>query len=148
MSTELAVRDEAGVVAALVEGKELPEARIEDPQEIALRITQQILQAGDVDAIFAVTESTPMQELLGIGIEVDDVTFHASSFKDGPPVYALIKATRLDSGDKVTASCGGRSIMAALFRMKQLQALPQRIKVENSKKPNAEGNHTLILKRA
>ena len=146
--SELVVHSDESIVGALVDGKQLPEARIEDPAMIALQITQQILQAADVDAIFAVTDSTPMQELLGVGIEVDDVTFNASSFKDGPPVYALVHGKRLDDGSRITSSCGGRSIMAALFRMKQLGAFPQRIKVEQSKKANADGNHTLILKRA
>lgn len=148
MSTELVVRDDPGVVAALVDGKALPEARVEDPQLIAAEITNRILQAGDVDAIFAVSDSTPMQELLDLGLEVQDVRFNASAFKDGPPVYAVITATRLDDGNTVTTTCGGRSIMAALYRMWQLDAFPQKIKVVKSARPNADGNHTLILKRA
>lgn len=146
-STEIVKRDD-NVVAALVEGKELPEARIEDPEVVAQEIAQRILGADDVDAILGMFESTPMQELLGVPLEITGVRFNASTFTEGPPVYAVIDAKRLDDGSGVTATCGGRSIMAALYRMWQLDAFPQRLQVVESKNPTKAGYKPLLLKRA
>lgn len=148
MSTELVVRDDKNVVAALVEGTAMPEARIEDPEVVSREIAEKILGAGSVEEILGMFESTPMQDLLGVPLEVTGVKFNASSFTEGPPVYAVISATRLDTSEGVTATCGGRSIMAGLYRMWQLDAFPQRLQVVESKNPTKDGNKVLLLKRA
>lgn len=146
-STDIVKRDD-NVVAALVEGTAMPEARIEDPEVVAQEIAQRILGAADVDAILGMFESTPMQELLGVPLEITDVRFNASTFTEGPPVYAVITATRLDTSEGVTATCGGRSIMAGLYRMWQLEAFPQRLQIVESKNPTKAGYKPLLLKRA
>lgn len=146
-TTDLVKRDDA-VVAALVEGTAMPEARIEDPEVVAQEIAQRILGATDVETILGMFESTPMQDLLGVPLDVAGVRFNASTFTEGPPVYAVIEATRLDTGEGVTSTCGGRSVMAALYRMWQLDAFPQKLQVVESKNATKAGNKVLLLQRA
>lgn len=146
MSTDLVQQGNDDVVAALVHGTALPDQEIVD--DVAGLIAQRILGAEDVDTVLGMFDSTPIQELLGIALEVLDVRFNASSFTEGPPVYAVIDATRLDDGSRLTATCGGRSVMSALYRIKQLDGLPIRIKVEEGRNSTPAGNKVLILKRA
>lgn len=134
---EMEVLNSAAVETALVEGTELP--MDESPEAAARAIVEQILASPDVDSVFSTFAATPISDLLGIPLEVRGVKWNRSSFDNGAPVFAVVNAVRLDSGEAVTATCGGRSVMAAFYAFGRMNAYPVRLAVIESPNPTKEG---------
>jgi len=143
-SNELAVIDAADVKAALLDGKQLP--GVDDPEQVAFQIRGSIIAAQTVEQILAAFDSEGWLELLGVPVQIDGVAWRRSALPDGLPVYAVVRGTRLDTGDACVLTTGGGSVMAALYRLDELDAWPQTLKLEQTK-ANAEGRQALLLKR-
>jgi hypothetical protein len=54
-------------------------------------------------------------------------------------MFAVVHATRGDTGDKVVTTCGGAQVMAGLARWQELGAFPILAKLAQSEKPTANG---------
>lgn len=145
--TELAVpiRTEQ-VVAAIVDGAQLPE--VESSEDGARNLALAILTAEDADAVLAVFDSASWRDLLDQPVEIHGVKWRRSSFDEGAPVFAIVDATTGEDGARVTLTTSGRSVMAALLRLDQLGAWPQRVKLTESRKPTEKGYKALQLARA
>lgn len=134
---EMELSSPAAVEKALVEGVELP--LDESPEAASRAIVEQILASPDVAAVFSTFEASPISDLLGVPLDVRAVKWNRSSFENGPPVFAVVSATRLDTGEAVTATCGGRSVMAALFAFGRMNAYPIKLAIIESPNPTKEG---------
>lgn len=146
MGTELVHVSTEQVEAAILDGQALPE--VESSEDAARGIMEQILTAPDVDSVLATFESAPIADYLGIPIEVHGVRWRPSAFTEGAPIFAVIDAVELANGERLTLTTSGRSVMAGLFRLEQLQAFPIALQVVEAKKATAAGYKPLQLKRA
>lgn len=148
MSTELALSKEAILGTEEDAGEGM---RWEDPVEIARQIVQRILEAPDIDAVLEQLNVEHARDVLGQVFVLSNARFQRSRFAGtegatGPSLYAL-----LDLEDKKglphTVTCGGRNVLAQLYRMLELGALPVQIRfVEGSETSN--GYKPLWLERA
>lgn len=99
--------------------------------EIQTDMVQRILAAETLEEAFATFESTPLDAVLGAPVQIDGVAWLQSSFREGSPVYALLKLTLLKDhvgtgkkGDELTVSMGGRTTMAAFVWAQRHAAMP------------------------
>lgn len=121
------------------------EVRLADPDTIATAIMARILEADDVSAVFEQAGTTPAADLKDVPLELRDYVLMRSEYEQGAPVYALIDAMRLDTGDVIKVTCGSRNVLAQLVTMGRLGALPRRAAITEAGKPTAQGFRPMWL---
>lgn len=142
---EIEVANPQAVETALVDGTELPLDETSD--DVARAIVLSILAAPDVESVFATFEAEGVKEYLDRPLEIRSVKWNRSSFEEGPPVFAVLDTVVLDSGEAKTLTCGGRSIMAALFAFGKMGAYPIAMKIIESPNPTPEGYRPYRIQR-
>ncbi len=145
MTKDLELSRPSEIEQALVEGIALPQT--DDPAFVSRAIVERILATKDVAEVFASFETTAAQDVLGVGLEVRGIRWQRSSFNEGPPIYAVLDAIRLDTGETTMITCSGRSVMAALFQLARLGSLPIKLKIMQAPNPTADGFRPLRLAR-
>ena len=120
-TTELVPLDQ--VEDVLINGGTLD---VVNPDAVQDDIVQRILGASDLSEAFAEYKATPAADVDGILLDVTGIAWMKSSFKDGPAVYALFQCQLVESGDEVTVSMGGRSLMASFLWAQRNKAMPIR----------------------
>lgn len=145
---ELVTRDTA-VEAALTAGAELPELEPQDAAAAGMEIAARILRAESVDEVFEQGGATPALEVIDVPLIVNGLRWNRSDYEgEGAKVYALIDATRADSGEELTITCGSRNVMAQLYRLDQLGALNTPVKIVRAERETARGFRPMWLARA
>ena len=89
-------------------------------------MVRRILESPDLATAFADFKSQSVDTILQELVEVQGVAWLKSAFKEGPAVYALLKVHIIDSGELVTVSMGGRSLMASFVWAQRNEAMPIR----------------------
>lgn len=117
----------------------------DDPEQAAVAIAQEILNSQSAQDVLRSRETVPAAELLDIPIEVTTVRFNRSDFDQGPSLYALMRAIILETGEVVIVTCGGRNVLAQLYRLCQLEALPTRVRITRAKRATSAGYNPLWL---
>lgn len=121
--SELASMEDMVELAILGEGEFVPV--VEDSESVAKDIIYRILTAEDEDAIFGKQSATSAVDILDIPLEIQSVRWSKSEFtEEGPAVYALIEANRMDDGSPVVISCGSRNVMSQLLACQRQGLLP------------------------
>lgn len=114
---------------------------------IALDIAKRILTAPDADSVLDQQELLEAKDRLGVPLTIRDVRWNGSSFAGGPGVYAVMDAVNHRTGEVELIACGGRNVMAQLYRLVQLRALPRDLMIVEAKKPTANGYTPLWLSK-
>jgi hypothetical protein len=103
---------------------------IQDPASASLAMVERILASESAGDVLAKSDTTPAKELDGVPLEVSAVRWMGSKYRDadgegaqGPAVFALIEAKRLDTGTAVLVTCGSLMVMAQLYKLRQIDAL-------------------------
>lgn len=109
------------IEAALIDGAEL---EVAPPEQVAEDIVRRILAADDLQGAFGTAEATPATEIADEIVTVHEVTWMRSNFGEGPPIYALMRVTRMDSAEQLVVSMGGRSVMAGFLWSQKHDAFP------------------------
>lgn len=140
-SMDLEVQDPAELEKLLLEG---PEVEIlEDPVEVQRALLRRIFEAETPEALSAMVEATPWQDRLDEVFEVHDVRVRKSDFADGAKVYALVDAYDFREATRITLTCGGMNVVAALMQAKRKGWLPHRWRLQA--KDTAQGFTVLWL---
>lgn len=151
MSTDLVTLDEAAVEAAL-RGELAQDAQIAiaDPIEVAQDIVRRILEAGDPEQVFSGGRAVGGREALGRPFILHGVRWHRSAYaaEGGLPIFAVLDATFVDTGERVAITTGAVNVMAQVFALARLDALPVQVKIEESDRPTAAGYRPQWLQRA
>lgn len=116
-SQDLAARRQQIAVAtrAILDG-EIDEGFQSDPEVVSRMILERILNAETFEDAFAPQTLDPWREaLMDVPVQVAEFRFNRSGFKAGSPIYAVVDLTRLDTGEQVTVTCGGRNVLAQLL---------------------------------
>jgi hypothetical protein len=91
---------------------------VDDPNEISRQIVAQLLNAADDEELQNFGNATGWRELQDIPVELHGFRWQASSFEgEGAPVYFIVSATRLDTGERVTLTTGSMNVLAQLSNM-------------------------------
>lgn len=117
----------------------------DDPEKIADSIVARIMRAESVEDVLAPQAIEHARDLIGVPLEIRSAKFNRSEYEDGPEVYMVVEAEVLDDGRVTTFSCGGRSVMAQVYRIAQLGGLPFRGVLVQSPKPTRRGFRPLWL---
>ena len=88
--------------------------------DIQRDMIRRILSAESMEEAFATFETTPLDMILGSKVSITGIAWLRSAYKDGPPVFALLKVQLLadhvgtgKKGDELTVSMGGATTMAS-----------------------------------
>lgn len=123
------------IVKAIVDGT-IPEVVDADAMSSAMAL--RILEA-DHDEAFRLRQATPMSELLththSVGqdgtenrctppLEIRGVSWQKSDFASNGGIYAIVDAVNLETGETMVLTCGGRFLMAGLYRLQMDGTLP------------------------
>lgn len=100
------------------------EMDIVSPDAVQEDMVRQILDAKSVDEAFSGFNATPAAELEGVKLTVNGIAWMRSAFTEGPQVYALLNCVVDETGEAVTVSMGGRSLMASFVWAQRQEAMP------------------------
>jgi len=140
--TELVQLDE--VERALLD----PTARLsiveEDSEGAATAIVRGILESSDP---LARVEAVGGRDLIGVPLRVTDVEWRNSDLEgEGLGIFAVMHATQQD-GTQVAVTCGGRNVLAQLYRVARDGTFPVDVSFSESK-PTAKGYKALWIGHA
>lgn len=113
---------------AIVMGDVLPE--VEDAGDIQRSIAARILQAPDVAGVFEEGTTIGTKDLVGVPLQVTSVRIVESQIEDSHPVYMLIEAVNMTSGELLVVNTSSRHIMAQLYQLKALGVMPVEVAVK------------------
>lgn len=113
-STDMAQLQELEKV--LLGDAELPDV-VDDPAEISREIMAQLLAAESDEELEAVGSATGWRELPGVPMELHGFRWRPSTYEEGAPIFFVVNATRLDTGERVVLTTGSGNILAQLCNM-------------------------------
>lgn len=129
---------------AILRGVKKPEQLSDDPAAIQREIVEQILSA-TTDEELELGEATPWQNLLGIPVEIYGFRFRPSDYKEGAPVFVVVQAIRLDTGQAVVLTTGGFNVLAQLSNLARRERFPSVWKLAEPSRATAAGHMPLRL---
>ena len=107
--------------AALLHGKVLEVVPVDDVQA---DIVQRILGAKTIEDAARDFSAIPMEQVEGVALDITGLAWMQSSYEEGSPVYALVRARANNAPDEEVFSIGGRSVMAFLLWCQENKAMP------------------------
>jgi hypothetical protein len=133
------------ILQAIVGGEDLPEASAQQSQS---GIVARILGAAGADAVLDMGEPVKAEELEQIPLLVKGVRWMRSTFDEGPGVYAVADAVRIDNEEQVKVTCGGVNVMTQLLKLQTMGVLPQKVKIVKASRPTKSGYYPYWLQPA
>lgn len=130
---------------AILGDAELPIAS--DPEAMSRAIVERIMQAETFDEAFKPQQLEAWREYMDVPVLVKDFHLNRSSFDGaGAPIYAVVDIEKLDDGETVTVTCGGRNVLTQLVKMLQKGWTDQPVKLTG--RQTGEGYTALWLEAA
>ncbi len=147
----LALTDE-DLAIAIAGPADAIDVEVLDADVASAEIVARILSATSEDEVAAVAEkgTTRAEDVVGLPLVIQAVRFGKSGFENGPAVYALMECVEPQTGERLTVTCGSRNVMAALLKLKQLDALPTKVPwtIKVADKASAGGYYPMWLVKA
>lgn len=122
--------------------EEMPET---DPEEGARAIVARILSAESADDVLSISSVTHAQEILQVPLEIFRVKWQRGTFEEGTTCYVVLSAVVIETGERVTITCGGTNVMVQLVKMGIIGAFPFKARITKSIKATARGFYPLWL---
>lgn len=117
-----------------------------DPKQAALDIVERILASESVEEVLGETQAIHARDVLGNVLTIVGFTFNQSTLGgDGPAFYMLIDCAD-PNGETFKVTCGAVNVMAQLYRLNELGALPGLFRIVESGKETAAGFKPMWLK--
>lgn len=116
-----------------------------DPQQAQLDIIRRILAGNSAADVLEQTSALHAADVLGDVLQIIGFTFNESTFDGkGPQFYMLIECVDAD-GEPFKVTCGAVNVMAQLFRLGQLDALPLKARITENEHATAAGYKPMWL---
>jgi hypothetical protein len=145
MAQEIAVRKSTDVAQLdeleriLLGDAELPDV-VDDPAEISREIIAQLLAAESDEELEAVGQATGWRELPGVPMELHGFRWRPSTYEEGAPIFFVVNATRLDTGERVVLTTGSGNVLGQLTNMARRGTLVGAIRaLEIADQPTKQG---------
>lgn len=129
--------------AVLLGEGELP--RFADPEVMAQAIVERILESETFEDAFQPQELEAWRDYLDVPVLVKGVHLNRSGY-EGTSIYAVVDIERVDGKDPkepFTVTCGGRNVLAQLYKMLEKDWLDKPVKMTS--RTTAEGFNALWL---
>lgn len=120
---------------------------ITDPDQISREIMDRIVQAETPEKVLEQAGTIAAEDYIGKPFVLTDARAMRSALDEGPGVYYALNCVDPETGEPFVMTCGGRNVLAQVFRLKQLDALPRRVKITAAGK-TAQGYTPLWLNAA
>lgn len=120
-----------------------------DTIEVTVDILDRILSAQTAEEVFAgMGGLTAAKDIQGDPIEILSVDWRPSDYKGETAVgfYAVFEVRNLIEDEKQTVGCGSLNIMAQLFSLNRLGALPFAAVITQTDKPTDSGYYPMFLR--
>jgi hypothetical protein len=119
-----------------------------DADQVTLEIIGRILGAETVDDVLEGGGAVHARDMLNEPFNLLDVRFNRSDFEgSGPAFYALLVGVD-NNGERVTITCGARNVLAQAWKLRDLNALPVAVMLEEAERPTAKGYKPMWLSKA
>lgn len=116
-----------------------------DPEMAALDIVRRILAAEDASAVLQQTASIHAKDVLGDVLTILDYQYNESDIADsGTDFYMLVDCVDAN-GEAFKVTCGAINVMAQLYRLKELGALPLQARFVETEKTTRRGYKPMWL---
>lgn len=144
---ELLRQPETDVERAIVEAGGL---MLTDADDVSADIARRILTATSAEAVLAPQTTVPADDLIGVPLRIENVKWLASTFTEGPAIYAIVSAVDLRPGQEgaLTVTSGAQTALAQLFRLRQLDSFPINARFVKAPKATAAGYYPVWLEMA
>lgn len=128
-------KGDTGIFSRLLQADE---QRNETSEDRHRQILEEILSRTSIDEILSAPEATPATEIVGKPLKVTGFKLMESEFVEGAPMYSIMKATMLETGEPVVVTCGWQALSA------QLQAAAQVDEVVAAEKEGREARYGMV----
>lgn len=118
----------------------------QDPDTVADDIVARILASETLEEVFAPQAVEHARDLVGQPMTIQRAKVNQSDYEGGPGVYAIVEAVLHDDGRTTTFSCGGRNVLAQLYKAAQMGAIPIDVVLEEAPRPTKNGYRPLWLR--
>jgi len=136
VSGDLVERDDSRLAAFLTAAQSAPPV---DPEQAMLDIVRRILSAGDAAEVLDQQTGIHARDVLDQPLQIVGFDYNESDFGGtGPQFYMLLRCVD-DDGQEFRVTCGAVNVMAQLYRLGELGALPIRAKIVEASKTTAAG---------
>jgi hypothetical protein len=134
--------------SAIIDGTPIPNIGTGDPMAVSKSIAERIAAADTFEEAFSPQDLDAWTNYLGIPVLVQDFHLNPTGFlvEGNPSVYAVCDIAKLEDGEIVTVTCGGRNVLMQLLKMKQRGWSDRPVVLVN--KRTAEGYNVLWLESA
>lgn len=116
-----------------------------DPERIADDIVSRILASETVEDVLAPQAVEHARDLVDTPIRLHRGKVNQSEYEGGPGVYMICEAEVIADGRMTTFSCGGRNVMAQVYKLAQFGAFPMEVVIREAPKPTRQGFKPLWL---
>ena len=116
-----------------------------DPEAAVRRMSERMLKADSLDALYDSTKGITSDELDGKSIEVTSVEWQQYESDRGPIPQAVVQATNLIDGDVFEFVTTATMLVTFLYKAQQLNAIPFRARITGKK--TKSGNTALNFER-
>jgi hypothetical protein len=116
-----------------------------DPAVAAMDIVRRILAADSIEDVLKGTPAIHAADVVNTPLIITGFTFNESDLTEsGPGFYMLIDCAD-SQGEPYKVTCGAVNVMAQLWRLQQLEALPLVAKIVESEKKTKAGYRPMWL---
>jgi hypothetical protein len=117
-----------------------------DSKEAIAVMANALLDAEDFESMFDASSVDDLQEdLMKVGLHVEEITFNKSDFQDGIPFYATFTGKRLDNGRPFIANCGAWQVVLVAYKCVKNNWLPRNFMFERQEKATRAGYHPVNI---
>lgn len=141
MAKQPSKKDLETAYAAILDGAAIPVAS--DPEAVSRAILERIFASDTFEEAFAPQQLEGWREYLDVPVLVQEFHLNPSGFEQGSSVYAVVDIVRVDTGEQLTVSCGGRNVLAQLVQMLRHGWFDRAVKLTS--KTTSEGYQALWL---
>lgn len=112
----------------------------EPDDDVMARIAAQVLAAETPDDLDTPWSQEGMREFFHVPLRVWSVRWADSEYEEGPPIFIIVEADRMDTGEPIVTTCGAEAVMAQLIKAHMAGWLPLDVKPTPARKPTKSGN--------
>lgn len=144
--TDLAIQSSSAEVATYLASQAAIDE--EDPESTAFEIVNRILQARTPEEVLRRQQVLSAEDVLMTPLILGRVRWHRSDYDGREGAYALLEAANVNTGEPLLITCGGRTVMAQVWQLDRLGALPCRVQFGKASKATRSGYFPLWLEPA
>lgn len=136
--------DEARELAAFRRAIESGEIEAEvDTTETARRIASELMDAPDLESALEGKPVWSARDSVGMQLELRGLRLNLSSYTEGSPVYAVVDAVDLVTGEVGVLTTGATKHLAALYIMQRDHRWPVTVRITQALRPTSGGFYPL-----